>query len=127
MITIGRFFLLMPFVEILPFPAGGSAAVFFISVVLVLAVIKILCVITGYETRVPSARIDTVIEEQKQILIQEESGDERGGSSIDGRGRQSHHECEHHHPPSPLGNCILHSFSTKYVFYLTGFVIYIYM
>ena len=60
--------------------------------------------ITGYETRVPSARIDTVIEEQKQILIQEESGDERGGSSIDGRSRQSHHECEHQHPPSPLGN-----------------------
>ena len=59
--------------------------------------------ITGYETRVPTARIDTVIEEQKQILIQEESGDERG-ASIDCRSRQSHHECEHQHPPSPLGN-----------------------
>ena len=70
------------------------------SVVLILAVIKIFCIITGYETRVPSARIDTVIEEQKQILIQEESGDERGGSSVDGRSRQSQHEC----PPSPLGN-----------------------
>ena len=94
------------FSEILAFPAGGSAAIFFIGVVLILVVIKIFCMITGYETRVPSARIDTVIEEQKQILIQEESGDERGGSSVDGRSRQSHHECEHHPPPSPLGNKI---------------------
>lgn len=87
------------------FPAGGSAAVFFVSVVLVLLVLKTLCVITGYETKVPTVRIDSLVEEQKQILIQEESGDDRWGCGDERRSRQAHHECEHQHPPSPLGEC----------------------
>ncbi len=89
-------------------PVGGSAAIFFVTIVALLLLIKTFCIATGYEKKIPE--INLGIEEHKQILIQEESGDEQrspstccadsGFRSI----RSSKHQCEHEPPPSPLGN-----------------------
>ncbi len=90
------------------FPAGGSAAIFFVTVVALLLLVKIFCVVTGYEKKIPEIHLS--IEEHKQILIQEESGEEQQfpstccAESGFRTTRPSKHQCEHEPPPSPLGN-----------------------
>lgn len=52
--------------EIIAFPAGGIAAIIIATIVVLMVLIKIVCVLTGYESRLPDIDLDD--DEHKQIL-----------------------------------------------------------
>jgi len=54
-------------VEVFAFPAGGIAAIIISIIVLAMLVVKIVCVISGYERRLPEMKLD-YDDDQKRIL-----------------------------------------------------------
>ena len=40
-------------IEVIAFPAGGIAAIIIIAIVIIMIIVKIFCVVSGYENRVP--------------------------------------------------------------------------
>jgi len=69
--------------ELIAFPAGGIAAIVIGTVVVVMVVVKVICVITGYERRLPNVDLDydnDDDEQHKQIVYERQSVD--GASSV---------------------------------------------
>ena len=65
--------------EVIAFPAGGIAALIVLSIVVIMVIVKIICVLTGYENRLPVIRIDP--EDPKQTLLALDLGGcQEGGS-----------------------------------------------
>ena len=72
--------------EIIAFPAGGIAAIIIGSIILILIVIKIGCVISGWEDKIPEVHIIEA-EDQKFMLAPEEGSTEMASASRnDGQG-----------------------------------------
>ena len=65
--------------ELIAFPAGGIAAIVIGTVVMVMVVAKVICVISGYERRLPNIDVDydnDVDDDQhKQIVYERQSTD----------------------------------------------------
>ena len=65
--------------ELIAFPAGGIAAIVIGTVVVVMVVAKVICVVTGYERRLPNIDVDydnDVDDDQyKQIVYERQSTD----------------------------------------------------
>jgi len=68
--------------ELIAFPAGGIAAVVIGTVVMVMVVAKLVCVVTGYERRLPNLEFDQDEDDDqhKQIAYERQSID--GASSV---------------------------------------------
>ena len=62
--------------EVIAFPAGGIAGIIIISMVVVMVIVKIACVVTGYENRLPVIAIDP--EDPKRTLLTLEAGGAEG-------------------------------------------------
>lgn len=62
--------------EMISFPAGGIAAIIIGSIVVVLILIKIVCVVSGWEERVPDMR--TQHEDQKHMLAPDDAISDMG-------------------------------------------------
>ena len=70
-------------IELIAFPAGGIAAIVIATVVAVMVVAKVICVITGYERRLPNVELDydnDDDDQHKQIVYERQSTD--GASSV---------------------------------------------
>ncbi len=65
--------------EIIAFPAGGIAAIIIGSIVLILIIIKIGCVVSGWEERIPEIQVDA--DDQKFMLSTEECSTDMPGVS----------------------------------------------
>jgi len=65
--------------ELIAFPAGGIAAIVIGTVVVVMVVAKVICVITGYERRLPNIDMDydndINDDQRKQIVYERQSTD----------------------------------------------------
>lgn len=69
--------------ELIAFPAGGIAAIVIATVVVVMVVAKVICVVTGYERRLPNVDFDydnDDDDQHKQIVYERQSTD--GASSV---------------------------------------------
>lgn len=70
--------------ELIAFPAGGIAAIVIATVVVVMVIAKIVCVITGYERRLPNVdfNYDDDDEQRKQIVNEYPSTDGEHTSNV---------------------------------------------
>ena len=64
------------FPEVIAFPAGGIAAIIIASIVLLMVIVKIVCVLSGFENRVPP--IVREPEDLKQTLLSDTGSTGRG-------------------------------------------------
>jgi len=66
--------------ELIAFPAGGIAAIVIATVVVVMVVAKVICVVTGYERRLPNIDFDydndMVDDDQRKQIIHERQSTE---------------------------------------------------
>jgi len=74
--------------ELIAFPAGGIAAIVIATVVIVMVVAKVICVVTGYERRLPNVQLDDDDEQHKQIV-----DDQQHCQSTDGASHVAHVDC----------------------------------
>jgi len=70
--------------ELIAFPAGGIAAIVIGTVVMVMVVAKVICVITGYERRLPNIDLDcdTDDDQRKQIVYSERQSTDGASSNV---------------------------------------------
>jgi len=69
--------------ELIAFPAGGIAAIVMATIVVLMVVAKVICVVTGYERRLPNVDFDyddDDDDQHKQIVYERQSTD--GASSV---------------------------------------------
>ena len=70
-------------IELIAFPAGGIAAIVMATIVVVMVVAKVICVVTGYERRLPNVEFDynnDDDDQHKRIVCERQSTD--GASSV---------------------------------------------
>ncbi|KAI0217066.1 hypothetical protein LSAT2_031019 [Lamellibrachia satsuma] len=82
--------------EIIAFPAGGIAALIVASLIFIMIIVKVVCLVTGYDRRLPPLNLDP--EEEKEILesaaavdsvIHVEHADENTGAATSERVSQT--------------------------------------
>jgi len=96
--------------ELIAFPAGGIAAVVIGTVVLVMVVAKVICVITGYERRLPNIDMEYDSDEQRKHIVYEQQSTD-GSSNV---APATH--CDDVTSAANAGLCLRHfTFETKII------------